>query len=45
MRLPGDMGCRAIFEKYPNTILRVAVDDPGVLFDLDTPDDFEKAGS
>ncbi|HSU61513.1 MAG TPA: molybdenum cofactor cytidylyltransferase [Bryobacteraceae bacterium] len=45
MELSGDTGCRAVFEKYPNSILRVAVDDPGVLFDLDTPDDFEKAGS
>ncbi len=44
MRLSGDTGCRAIFEKYPDTILRVAVDDPAVLFDLDTPEDFKKAG-
>ncbi len=44
MQLSGDVGCRAVFGRHPDTILKVAVDDPGVLFDLDTPGDLEKIG-
>lgn len=34
----GDIGCRAIFQSHPDDILEVPVDDPGILIDLDTPE-------
>jgi len=42
MRLSGDVGCRTIFGNYAAAILNVAVDDPGILFDLDTQADLDK---
>lgn len=33
----GDRGARWVIEKYPRAIRQVAVDDPGILRDVDTP--------
>lgn len=42
MGLGGDVGCRAIFGGHSENILRIGVEDVGVLLDIDTPGDFEK---
>ncbi len=41
-KITGDIGCRAIFGHHEEDILEVAVDDPGILFDLDTPEQREQ---
>jgi molybdenum cofactor cytidylyltransferase len=41
--LRGDAGGRALFERHAARIRRVDVDDPGVLFDVDTPGDLGAA--
>ena len=38
--LAGDLGGRALFKGYDASILRVAVDEPGILIDIDTPEDY-----
>lgn len=38
MALQGDTGARHILEKLGGNLLRVPVDDPGVLHDVDTPE-------
>jgi len=40
--LNGDVGCRAIFGSHAEQICKLSVDDPGILLDVDTPDDFHK---
>ena len=40
--LTGDVGCRAIFDKHTERILKVPVTDSGVLLDLDTPADIKR---
>ena len=40
--LAEDIGCRAIFGSHTENILKVPVDDAGILLDVDTPADFEK---
>jgi molybdenum cofactor cytidylyltransferase len=48
MALGGDIGCRAIFGDHPQGILKVPVDDVGILLDIDRQSDFEalrRAGS
>lgn len=40
--LKGDVGCRAIFGGHTENILKLPVDDPGILLDIDSRDDFEK---
>ncbi|HEY5028203.1 MAG TPA: NTP transferase domain-containing protein [Candidatus Angelobacter sp.] len=40
--LNGDVGCRAIFGDHTENILKLPVDDPGILLDIDSRDDFEK---
>jgi molybdenum cofactor cytidylyltransferase len=42
MALSGDIGCRAIFGNHTNGIVKVPVDDVGVLLDIDSKDDFER---
>ena len=42
MALRGDVGCRAIFGNHTDGIRKVAVDDIGVLVDIDTQDDLAK---
>jgi len=39
--LTGDIGCRAIFGSHTENILKVPVDDAGILLDVDTPADVE----
>jgi molybdenum cofactor cytidylyltransferase len=40
--LTGDIGCRAIFGAHTENILKVPVDDAGVLVDVDTKADLER---
>jgi molybdenum cofactor cytidylyltransferase len=40
--LDGDAGCREIFGNHTENILKLAVDDPGILLDIDNRDDLEK---
>ncbi len=40
LALEGDQGARAILESRP--VLPVAVDDPGIFHDIDTPSDLQK---
>jgi molybdenum cofactor cytidylyltransferase len=42
MALSGDIGCRAIFGDHLEGILKVPVDDIGILLDLDSKEDFER---
>lgn len=42
MALEGDVGCRAIFARHTDGILRVDVDDAGILADVDSREDFER---
>lgn len=37
--LTGDSGARQILEDYPQAITELPVDDPGILADIDTPED------
>src|SRR5256712_130017 len=41
--ITGDQGCRAIFGHHTGGILEVPVDDPGILVDLDTPEQITRA--
>jgi len=41
MALGGDIGCRAIFGNHPQGIVKVPVDDVGILLDIDRQSDFE----
>lgn len=43
LQLSGDIGCRAIFGSHAQNILKVPVDDVGMLLDVDTMEDFERA--
>ena len=37
--LEGDVGAKAVIEAHKDKVLTVEVDDPGILLDIDTPDD------
>lgn len=39
LQLSGDSGCRALFSAHADEIVKVPVDDPGILIDFDTRDD------
>ena len=41
---PEDQGARVVVAADPARVIYVDVDDPGVLTDLDTPEDLERAG-
>ena len=41
---PENQGARAVVLADPSRVAYVDVDDPGVLADLDTPEDLERAG-
>lgn len=41
-QIRGDVGCRAIFGHHTENIVKLAVDDPGILLDVDTREDLEK---
>jgi molybdenum cofactor cytidylyltransferase len=43
MALEGDTGCRAIFASHLDAILKVEVEDPGILLDIDSLEDYERA--
>jgi molybdenum cofactor cytidylyltransferase len=43
VRLRGDTGGRPVLQAYARHAERVPAPDPGVLFDIDTPDDYAKA--
>ena len=45
MRLTGDTGGRPVLQAYAGHAERVPVPDAGVLFDIDTPDDYARAGA
>jgi len=40
--LRGDRGARAILEAHPDKVFKVEVFDPGVIRDIDTPEDLQK---
>jgi molybdenum cofactor cytidylyltransferase len=42
MALEGDIGCRAIFGSHLEDILKVEVEDPGVLLDIDDQGDYNR---
>jgi molybdenum cofactor cytidylyltransferase len=42
MELQGDTGCRAIFTNHLDGILKVEVEDPGILLDIDSQDDYDR---
>ena len=42
MALEGDTGCRAIFGSYSDGIVKVEVDDVGILLDIDSKDEYER---
>jgi molybdenum cofactor cytidylyltransferase len=42
MSLTGDVGCRAIFGSHTEGIVKVPVDDIGILLDIDSKDDFDR---
>lgn len=41
--ITGDRGCRELRQRHPSETVEVPVDDPGVLIDLDTPPEVERA--
>jgi molybdenum cofactor cytidylyltransferase len=41
-QLSGDVGCRAIFGNHTEGIHKLAVDDPGILLDIDSLEDIQK---
>jgi CTP:molybdopterin cytidylyltransferase MocA len=41
-QIRGDVGCRAIFGQHTENIVKLAVDDPGILLDVDTREDLDK---
>ncbi|HLJ29596.1 MAG TPA: NTP transferase domain-containing protein [Candidatus Angelobacter sp.] len=43
MSLNGDVGCRAIFGSHTENIHKLDVDDIGILLDIDSMDDLQKA--
>lgn len=45
MRLSQDVGGRALLADYAASAERVPVDDPGILLDIDTPDDYVRVSS
>ena len=42
MALEGDIGCRAIFGNHLGDLLKVEVEDPGVLLDIDDQGDYDR---
>src|SRR5215467_119736 len=42
MALRGDIGCRAIFGSHPEGIVKVPVEDLGILLDVDSQEDFDR---
>jgi molybdenum cofactor cytidylyltransferase len=44
IRAPEEQGARAVVDTDPSRVAYLDTDDAGVVLDLDTPDDLEKAG-
>jgi molybdenum cofactor cytidylyltransferase len=42
LALRGDSGARAIVQAHPHETYRLPVDDPGIVQDVDTPDDLQR---
>jgi len=42
MEIRGDIGCRAVFGDHAESIMKVPVDDRGVVTDIDTPEDLQR---
>lgn len=40
--LNGDVGCRAIFGSHTENICKLAMDDLGILLDIDSPEEYQK---
>jgi len=45
LQLSGDVGARSILRKYSGNIVKVEVDDPGILADIDSWEDYLAANS
>ena len=45
MQVRGDVGAKSVVGAYGDRVLEVPVEDGGVLFDIDTPADYERATS
>lgn len=45
LRIRGDVGAKSVVEGNADRVLKVEVDDEGILIDIDTPPDFEAANS
>ncbi|HXN15704.1 MAG TPA: nucleotidyltransferase family protein, partial [Usitatibacter sp.] len=43
LALRGDEGARAVIERHHHELVPVPVDDPGIFFDVDTPEDLARA--
>lgn len=41
-RLEGDQGARGILHEHAAELVRIEVDDPGILFDIDLPEDWPR---
>ena len=41
-KLTGDSGAKSILKKHPDTVLKVEIDSPSILLDIDTEDDLTK---
>lgn len=39
LQLRGDTGARDLIARHPGRVVRIPVDDPGIVQDIDTPDD------
>lgn len=42
--LTGDRGARALFERHAQALIKMEVEDPGILRDIDTPDALTEPG-
>jgi molybdenum cofactor cytidylyltransferase len=42
MALEGDVGCRAIFASHPEGMVKVEVEDAGILLDIDDQEDYKR---
>jgi molybdenum cofactor cytidylyltransferase len=42
MELEGDTGCRVLFDRYPQAVWMVEVEDEGILLDIDSQEDYRR---
>ncbi|BFM14920.1 nucleotidyltransferase family protein [Maricurvus nonylphenolicus] len=43
LALQGDVGARSILKQYPDKIQRLTLDDAGIVWDIDRPEDLQQA--